>query len=64
MKTAVKAVRTAIHFGREMRLKMTKTGDAMGHRGWRSSILGDPGANFLYGKQKLTKFREHLSKSR
>jgi len=64
MKTAAKAVHTAIHFGREMRLKRDKTRDAVGHRGWRSSILGDPGANFLHGKRKLPKFREHLSKSR
>jgi hypothetical protein len=29
-----------------------------------TSFLGDPGAKFLGGKRKLTKFREHLSQSR
>jgi hypothetical protein len=43
-------------------------------QGWRSAFLGNPGAKFLCGKprigtknpthEKLTKLREHLSKSR
>jgi hypothetical protein len=51
-----------------------KVGDAVDRPGWRSAFLGDPGAKFLCGKQrigtknptheKLTKLREHLSKSR
>jgi hypothetical protein len=29
-----------------------KSGDAVGRPGWRSSLLGDPGAKFLCGKLK------------
>ena len=43
---------------------LLEKGTGMGRPSWRSSFLGDPGAEFLCGKRKLTKFREHLSQSR
>jgi hypothetical protein len=30
--------------------KRVKTGDAGGRLSWRSSLLGDPGVKFFYGK--------------
>jgi hypothetical protein len=30
--------------------KKVKTGDAGGRPSWRSSLLGDPGVKFFYGK--------------
>ena len=75
MKTAAKAVlRSDLLWKRAMRLRRDEIGDAVDRPGWRSAFLGDPGAKFLCGKprigtknpihEKLTKLREHLSKSR
>jgi hypothetical protein len=49
---------------RQYALEGDKTRHAMGRPSRRSSFLDGPGAKFLGGKRKLTKFREHLSQSR
>jgi len=45
-----------------MRLRRDKAGDTLGRASWRSSFLGDPGANFFCGKPKRGTKKEKSSK--
>ena len=45
-----------------MRLRRDKAGDTLGRASWRSSFLGDPGANFFCGKPRRRTEKEKSSK--
>ena len=45
-------------------MRRDKTGDAVGRPSWRSSFLGDPGAEFLCGKLGIGKKKEKRSKKK
>ena len=45
-----------------MRLRRDKAGDTLGRASWRSSLLGDPGANFFCGKPRRRTEKEKSSK--
>ena len=47
---------------RQRRIWRDKAGDALGRASWRSSFLGDPGANFFCGKLRRGTKKEKSSK--